>query len=709
MGLNSDSQNRPPTAQTAEGSPVDGKWLRRAMDAFNSSTSYVDSNFRKQWDDSIRAFHNQHPSDSKYSQPAYEKRSRLYRPKTRAVIRKNEAAAAAAFFSNMDIISIEAEDQSSKAQVISAEVMKSLLQYRLRKSIPWFQFVMGGIQDAQVTGTVCAHVRWDYRVREQEEAEPVEEQGEDGGDEENPTQKNLPRGAFTLGGEPEEPVEPVAPQEPVRPKPYIDKPCLDLIPVENLRIDPSASWIDPINSSPYVIHMIPMYVMDVKDKIDSGEWLPVTDAQLASSVDFGIDSTRIARQKDRDDPQSSDTRAYSEIDIVWVHRHIHRDRDQDWEFYVLGNVTMLTPARKLEQVEFHGKRPYVCGTFILETHKVFSSGVPQLGKGLQDEANEISNQRIDNVKFALNKKWFAKRGKDVDVNALVRNVAGGVIMMDDPTNDVREISTPDVTQSSYEEQNRINLDMDELLGNFNPAALIANGGGQAPARNMALLNQNTGTLVEYGIRTFVETFLQPVLRLMILLEQEYETDEVVLSLAAKNAKLFQKFGVDQVTDNMLMQELTLNVSVGMGATDPSQKLQKFLTGMTSYTNILKNAPPGMNSVEVGKEIFAHLGYNEPSRFFTTDNPQVVQLQDQLQKAMAMIQELQKKAKEKTDQMLAGIAKTKDTNETKKEVAHIQESAANTRALATHYTALMKGHNDRNAPKGSGNGGVRKAG
>ena len=79
------------------------------------------------------------------------------------------------------------------------------------------------------------------------------------------------------------------------------------------------------------------------------------------------------------------------------------------------------------------------------------------------------------------------------------------------------------------------MSMDELLGNFNPAAIMMAGAANAPARNMSMLNQSNGTLVEYLIRTYVETFVQPVLRHLILLEQAYETDRVVLGLAAKNS------------------------------------------------------------------------------------------------------------------------------------------------------------------------------
>lgn len=639
--MNIDPKTQPSTAQSGETSGEnEGQkdWLRRARNAYRTSTNYVDANFRKQWDDGIRAFNNQHPGDSKYNSPAYDKRSKLYRPKIRAIIRKNEAAAAAAFFSNMDVVSIGAADQTDKAQLASAEIMKQLIQHRLTKSIPWFQTLLGGIQDSQVSGYACAHVYWKY------------EDNEDGA--------------------------------------KIDKPCVDLIPIENVRWDPSASWIDPVNTSPYWIELIPMYTMDIQDKMDSGEWKSLVISSAASSP--GIDSTRSVRAGDKEDPMGADSRALEDYDIAWVQRHIHRRDGIDWEFYTLSTLGMLTDPVPLKEVVFTGKRPYVLGTCILETHKPLPSGVPTLARGLADEVNEIANQRIDNVKFALNKKWFAKRGVEVDLGGLVRNVPGGVVMMNDPINDVREISWPDVTQSSYMEQQGIDLLTDELLGNFNPAALMTSGAGNAPARNMAMLNQSNGTLVEYLIRTFVETFVQPVLRMLVLLEQEYETDRVIMGIAAKNANLMQKFGIDEVTDELLMQEITLNVNVGMGATDPMTKLNKFLTAFTTFTNAMKNPTPGINLVEVGKEIFGHLGYSDGSRFFTTDDPQVTALQNQLQQAMQLVQQLQAQLKEKNSAQMIGLQKTRETNQTKLQDRIIREQNENRRSLATHYTALTMG-------------------
>lgn len=692
-------KNTPPTAQNARGGKSaldedDGDWLQRAQNAYESSTNYMDSNLRKGFDDGLRAFNNMHSGDSKYNNPAYSKRSTLYRPKTRSIIRKNEAAAAAAFFSNMEVVSITATDTANKKQQASAEIMKELLQYRLTKSIPWFQTLIGGLQDAQTTGVVMAHIYWDYKASPEVVAADVQVTPQESVEEtEYPEQNNLPMGAMSVNEEGSEMTKPMTAKVEgnvvAKMEPTVDKPCIDLIPVENIRIDPGANWIDPINTSPYIIHMIPMYAMDVKDKMRSGDWRRLSDGYLGAASMSKTDSTRMARNKDRDDPYQVDNKAVDDYEVIWVQRHIHRKGDEDYEFYTLSDIAMLTPARPLKETVFHGKRPYVMGCTILESHKLYPTSVPQLSKGLQDEANEVVNQRLDNVKFVLNKKFLVKRGKEADVGGLLRNVPGGVALFDDPINDVRELTWPDVTASAYEEQSRIDTDLNDLVGNFSPGQVMADHGIAGPARNMAMLAQSSGTLVEYMLRTFTETFVLPVLRQLVLLEQEYETDEKIFSVVGSKVKLFDKFGVDKVTDDILREEVTLTVNVGMGSTDPERKLQKFIAGMGFYANLVKQLPTGMNLQEVGKELFGHLGYQDGARFFTSDNPQVLALQQQLQQAMQQINQMQSQIKEKQTGHQVKVAVADLNNKTKLLTTQMHENAENQRNVTTHLRAIAE--------------------
>lgn len=691
MTYNSKLNPQPPTAQTGE--EYDGEtgnkewdgWLQRAREAYNFSTTYIDQNYRKSWEDSIRAFNSMHPSDSKFVQESYKKRSNIYRPKIRTLIRKNEAAAAAAYFSNMDMASFKAMDESNKLEVASAELMKQLMQYRLTKSIDWFKFVMGAVQDAQVNMAV-AHIYWEYKEIEVAKLKSTTTKDAEG-EEEYPTQGEVPEGAEVVEGEKKPRKSPIETQSH---KKVIDRPVVELIPIENLRIDPAASWMDPINTSPYLIQMIPMYVMDVRDRIQSKEWMPVSLNQLRQAMGTYQDSTRTARNKNKDDPQSADNRPnVRDYEIVWVQRHIHRRFDIDWEFYMLGDVALLTEPQPLVMTVFHGQRPYVMGSAVIETHKVMPSSIPTLAKELQTESNEITNQRIDNVKFVLNKKWFAKRGAEVDLGGLIRNVPGGVVLTDDPEKDIREVSWPDVTASAYEEQKRIDNDMNELLGNFSSSSLLMDRNLNAPAHNMSILSSSTGSLTEYLLRTFNETFIQPVMRQLVLLEQYYETDETILAIAGKKAKLWQKFGVNAVTDELLQKEMTLSINVGMGATDPQLKLQKFLVAIQTVMQMMQKPVPGINMQEITKEIFGYLGYDDATRFFTSDNPQIQILTQQLQQAMMALNQMQMKIKDKTQGHMINLQAKRETNQTNLVKESMKQKGENDRAVATHARAIQE--------------------
>src|SRR5450631_914567 len=540
-----------------EDEPHDKKpnWKRRAKDALRFSTTYMDSNLRRQFDDSLRAFNSEHPSDSKYNSEGFKKRSHLFVPKTRAVIRKNEAAGAAAFFSNQDVSSVSALNQSVREEVVSAEIMQELLQHRLTKTIPWFKVLMGGLQDAQAMGACVGHVYWRFKMHRNEKKELVKTE---------------------------------------------DQPVIDILPLENMRVDPSCSWMDPINTSPYLIHLIPMYVGEVRERMDTPNpkgqrWYHYDDVAFRTS-DNPDDSTRQARLGPAQDP-TQQPRAVSDYDIVWVHRHIHKWRGMDWEFYMLVSEHMLTDPEPLSKTVFHGHRPYIMGITILEAHKPIPVSVPRLVKGLQDEINEIKNQRSDNVRFVLNKRWFAKRGKNVDLASLVRNTPGGITLLDDPEGDVREITWPDVTASAYQEEDRNTQSFDDLIGNFSSASIQMAKTSREPARAMTLLQAPANLLTEYLLKTFAVTFVEPVLRQLVLLEQHYETDSTILAIAGQKAKAFQRFGVSQITDDMLEHELTVNVNVGMGATDPVTKLQRFVLSVKSFVEIAVKPPPGVNLAE----------------------------------------------------------------------------------------------------------------
>lgn len=591
-------------------------WVERAAEAYETSTTYVDSNYRSQWEEGLAHFRSEHAPDSKYHKDAYKYRSKIFRPKTRASIRANEAACVTAFFSNEDVVSCEGANPNDPMQKASAEIMQEILNYRLTKTIPWFQLVVGGFQDAQTVGVVCSRQDWEYEERpvkfEVPEIDPFT--GQPAIDE---------NGEFI--------VSTVTEYEVVK-----DQPCVTLFPVENLRIHPASDWKDPIGSSPYIIELMPMSVQDVLARMKSADsktgepkWKKLSEKQLSECRKLDDDSTREKRE-DREDKFDTTSDKLGDFDTVWIHRNIMRVDGKDVVYYTAGTKYLLSDPVLVTDIYPQG-RPYVMGCCVIETHKVYPSGVAHLGSPIQKEINEVCNQRIDNIKLVLNKRYYVKRGSQVDTQSLLRNVPGSVTFVNDPS-DIQEAEFSDVTGSSYQEQDRLNVDYDEVTGTFSTGSVNTNRKLGETVGGMTMLRGTSNQLTEYLLRTFAETWVEPVLRQLVKLEQKLESDMVVLSFAAEQANLFDRYGISEVNDKLLDQELKVTVNVGMGATDPVQKLERFVMAVGQYTQMAmangQLGPAGLDLDEVRKEIFGRLGYKDGGRFFPKE--QAMAMQEQMQ-------------------------------------------------------------------------------
>jgi hypothetical protein len=363
---------------------ADSFFLKIASDSFEASTSYFDANIRSSFERNIRQFVGRHDSDSKYNSNVYRYKSKLFRPKTRSAIRKHEAACAAAFFSTQDVVMVSPIDDSSNIQRAAAEFYSQIVNLRLTGtgpvSIPWFQTLMGAYQDAMVYGICVSKQTWDFGM---------------------------------------------------------DKPTIRLIEPENIRFDPSADWIDPINSSSYLIEMIPMNVWEVKRNAVEKGWRKLSDGQIAlgKTGSTGSSTVQNARENGRENPLEMSA-PISDYDTVWVHLNIVKRDGFDFVFYTLGTHFMLTDPVEISEVFLHGIRPYTLGKAILEAHKNYPSGIPDITRDIQRQINDVANQRMDNVKLVLDKRIFIKRGQNVDMDSIRLNAPGSVTMLNDPQKDV---------------------------------------------------------------------------------------------------------------------------------------------------------------------------------------------------------------------------------------------------------------------------------
>lgn len=649
--------------------PEDREWMRYARDAYQSSETWFDSSMRKVFERSLANFRSVHPPGSKYYTEQYLKKSRIFRPKTRGAIRRGEAGHAIAFFSTHDVVHCSAVNETDPKQQLAAEVHNALLNYRLNQAdMHWFQTLIGGCQDAMTSGVVISKQSWEYEQRQQEYEYRYEEQQVDGS-----TIESTERGF----------------EEEVKK----DRPTCRLIPVENFRFDPAAAWYDPVNTSPYTIELIPMYVWEIRErmkKIDPStgrpEYRPLQHNLLAAAIQQDWDSVRKAREGQRIDKYDNDT-AINDYQSVWVHHNIVNRGGRDYVFDSLGVEILLSEPKPIEQVYLHsstGDRPYAMGMAVIEAHKQYPAGIPQLLEDLQEEANDIANLRLDNVKLALNKRWFARRGVGVDVRSLVRNIPASVTFMSDTERDVKEVATKDVTGASYQEQDRLNLDIDDLIGTFSQGSVASNRRLNETVGGMNLLSGDANMLQEYMIRTISETWVEPVLRQLVQLEANYETDEEVLRVVAATA-LQPEEGQDPneaiatVLDS-IAEPINVNVNVGFNATNPQKRIEKLSLGLTTVASFMPQMMEELDSAEVIKEVFGAIGYKDGTRFFPSlgvkgQDPMIEQLTQQVQELQQIVESDQAKEQAKAETTL--------------QVTQMREEGAMAREQMKQETELMK--------------------
>lgn len=594
-------------AQTPAG---DQFWVNMARDADSSSSSWFDTNVRDRVIQDIRQFQGEHPAGSKYHTDSYKLRSKLFRPKTRTAIRKNEATAATAFFSTEDVVGVRPMDDSDEMHVAAATVHKALLQYRLTRphphGLPWFLTVMGGVQEALSIGVVASFQEWKR----------------------NPG-KN------------------------------IDRPDVVLLPVENYRFDPAVDWRDVVNSSPYFIVYWPMYVKDIKarmepiaveavevetfdvmpDEISEGEeqaapvkkpWRFYSESQIRSASKSSSDTIRMTREKGTDTTDANT--ALSDFSIAWVHENFIEVDGQDLVFYTLGTEYLLSDP-VLVTSKYPQGRPIVVGFSIVEAHKPYKSSLATITRDVQGEINDVANLRIDNVKLILQKRHIVKRGAQVDLRSLIRNSPGSVTLADD-INAIKFVTTDDATASSYQEQDRLNLDFDDMAGAFSGSSVASNRKLNETVGGMELISGNSDQVSDYQLRTITETWVEPVLRQVIILEQAFETNEMILRLAGKQAGLT----FEQVTDDLIMLDTILNVGVGVGSVNPQKQVERFAFGMKTLAALTPDYLKKIKPEEVVKELFGKLGYKDGMRFFDAGDDEGVD--PRLTQAMETIQQLQ---------------------------------------------------------------------
>jgi hypothetical protein len=435
-------------------------------------------------------------------------------------------------------------------------------------------------------------------------------------------------------------------------------------------IDPAADWTNPAQNAAYVIIKWPMRIDEIrrKQKDPRQPWNELTESQLRGGSGergkFDMQAIRRAREQGLDrlgDEQQSDRN----FDLIWVYETYIRTAGEDWTFLSVGDQYMLTDPKPVSEVypEQFGERPLVLGYGSFESHRIFPMSNAASWQPLQLEMNDLRNLTLDAVKQNVMPVSKVVRGRQVDLDQLKRRGQGSSIMVTSK-DDVTWERPPDVPASTQAMKQALDIDFDDLAGQQNYGTVENNNALGKTLGGLKLAAGAANAVQEFDIRIWIETWCEPVLAQIVRLEQFYESDPTILGIAGQKAKLMQKYGVNAIDNELLENQVTLRVNIGLGAGDPQQRLAKFNSAVQVALPLLEKDPDfvsgkkQINSEAVMEEVFGAAGYRDGgSRFIKEGSPQPNQMmQPQIDKLQSETEKNKAAAKAGIITALANAAK-----------------------------------------------------
>jgi hypothetical protein len=584
-----------------EEKPSDKEFLQMVSEATSQAEFYSNQINRRAWERAYKAYRQEHFHGSKYTTPDFRNRSKLFIPKTRSAVRKDLAATSASLFGTVDPVECEPGNESDPLQAGNAAIVKEMLKYRTdsangKAAMKWFQTAMGARQTSLMTGFCVTKQHWKLTLR-RETTEEVE--GEDG--------EMRQRDVY---------------------KPFIDRPECLLIPPENCVIDPACDWTDPSQDSAYFIIKYPMRIDEIRQNQRNplNPWRKLSESVLRSAGEGAkMEAASIRRARDQGLDRFEQSSNSKNFDVIWVYETFVRTAGEDWTFISISDKALLTDIRPVREVypEQNGERPITFGYGSFEAFCVFPQAAVESWQMLQQEANDVRNLTLDAFKQNVMPVTKVVRGRQIDLDQLKRRGQGTSIMVTDQK-DVTWERPPDVPAAAQFVKQQLDIDFDDLAGQQNYGTVQDNNALGKTLGGLKLAAGAANAVQEFDIRVWIETWAEPAVRQIVRLEQYYESDEAVLALCGERAKLFEKHKITTIDDDLLENDVTVRISVGLGAGDPMQRLQKFQSATSIALPLLQMDPDfisgkkRINSEAMMQEVYGGVGYRDGGKRFITE-------------------------------------------------------------------------------------------
>lgn len=450
-------------------------------------------------------------------EPSYPWQSTVFVPQTYSTVETIVPRILDAIFAEQRPVGVEpfgAED------VLNAEIIEELLNYQIKR-IGLRPFV-STIKDCVMYGTGIIKVGW--RV-----------------DEKVITAKKDDVNQYILTGSPTKTEKDVV-------KVY-DGP--ELIPVDLFEFFPDPEAVD-IEDARYIIERFYKPRKYLKELEKQGIYKNIDDIPQQG-----------ANLKERDERQAN----------INFHNPINNNEMEDND--VIELLELWTDERVITLANKHtiirneinpywdGVKPYVKMVLVPVQNEFYGIGAIEPMQYLQHELNDKRNQRLDNVNMSMNRMWMWNTSYHLpNGTASLISRPHGIIPVegmvgDDVRRALRPLDIPDVTQSSYVEEDIIKRDIqiatgvnDYFAGNSAPDSRL-----NKTATGISLTLAQAQARFKYSIDLISESF-KKIIEKIFARDKQFLPDDYVIRLFGEAGYVFKEIGIDNLYGSF---DFTINI------------------------------------------------------------------------------------------------------------------------------------------------------
>lgn len=268
----------------------------------------------------------------------------------------------------------------------------------------------------------------------------------------------------------------------------------------------------------------------------------------------------------------------------------------------------------------HKKIPFIVQSFEPLPNEVYGRSLCYWLYNLQEELNTIRNQRIDNVSLVLNRVMITQG--DVDDDLIMKP---GARWREDFRDQIRWLDTPDVTGSSYREEEILKFDMENTVGT--PAIARGVSSGNQTATEVVTQNGNAAIRFDVKIQLY-EDNVKELFKMMDLNSQQFTTrDKMIYLYGEEAANAWQMISPYDIQGEWDYRPTGSNIDPAANKEVRRQQL------LQAIQTVVQLQLPG-DVYELTKDLFSTFDFRNPQKYL----PPKEQFEQQKQQSMMAQQE-----------------------------------------------------------------------